>query len=321
MKKINIAIVGLGYIGKEHYKSIKNLNQYYKLNAICESNFLSEKNLDVKIYKNIHEMLLKDKNIDMVTICSPSYLHASQLRLILKFNKFAIVEKPMSINAKDIKGIKFESKFIIVQQLRLMPYFLNLKKNMSKLGKVYFVEMNSIINRNREYFKRSNWKGKIKFDGGAIYNQMSHHVDLISWLFGKIKDLKGFKSHNLGIGNEDTASISMKFKNNVICSFSYTLMQKNKSFGNILKIVAEFGTIIIYGKNFEKIKLIECKEFIQKSFNKIENNKFINKGYEEYYKEIYKIYKYKKSKVNISMNDSETTIYNLNLISKNLKKV
>lgn len=320
MRKINIAIVGFGYIGKEHYKCIKNLSLYYKLNAICESNFLSEKKLDVKIYKNIHEMLLKNKNIDMVTICSPSYLHASQLRLILKFNKFAIVEKPMTINVKDIKGIKFQSKFVIIHQLRLMPYFLNLKKIMEKLGKVYLVEINSTINRNIEYFNRSSWKGKIKFDGGAIYNQMSHHVDLLSWFFGKIKNIKGFKSYNLGIQNEDTASMAIRFRDNINCSFSYTLMQRNKSFGNVFKIVAEFGTIMIYGKNFEKIKLIECNNFIRESFEKIRKNQFMNKGYEEYYKEIYRVYNNKRCKTNISMNDSKITIYNLDQISKNLKK-
>ena len=177
-----ISLIGFGHIGKIHIQALRELKK--------DCNFLGF--YDIKNYRtntnryNSLIELLADKP-DIVVICTPSYTHVSLAKkCAMKGIKNIVIEKPISFNIKEINELDRVMKtnkvnFFPVNQLRMKENFQKLYKLIinKKLGKPFFVNINSFLNRNKKYFKNSEWKGIKKYDGGVLYNQFYHQIDLL----------------------------------------------------------------------------------------------------------------------------------------------
>lgn len=264
MTRLNFAIVGCGRIAQRHAEHINHIGS---LTAVCDIDFEKAKLLGNKYnanaYESIESLLLKEKDIDVVSICSPNGLHAEHSILALKAGCHVLCEKPMAITVHDcgemIKQAEMSNRrLFIVKQNRFNPPVVALKNilNDKRLGKIYSVQLNCFWNRNKDYYKNS-WKGTKELDGGTLYTQFSHFIDLIYWLIGDVKHVHAFTGnlgHSQVIEFEDTGVICMEFYNGALGTIHYTVNSYSKNMEGSLTVFGEKGTVKIGGQYLNELE-------------------------------------------------------------------
>jgi len=281
-KKINFGIVGLGHIGKKHISCISE-NKSCNLLGLCDQ--VSLKNLgldnltldiDSHFYTSLDQMLFNE-NIDVVSICTPNYLHASMAIKCLSNKKHVIIEKPMALSSHDADLIMAKSKEVnkhvfCVMQNRFSPTILWLKEIITNnnLGKINFVQVNCFWNRNLSYYESSDWHGKIDLDGGPLYTQFSHFIDIIYWLFGNFSIIKSdfFKfKNNSYVEFEDSGLISFMLDDNIFGSLMYSTSIFRQNFESSIIISGEDGTVKIGGQYMDKLEYCDIKNYKKPNFD------------------------------------------------------
>ncbi len=263
-EKVRFTIVGFGNIGKRHAAQILN-NSATELVAICDvkTDAMIDAPANVATYTDIDE-LLRNVDCDVVCICTPNYLHEPHSIAALAAGRHAVVEKPMALSTSECDNMiaaakKHGKKIFAVKQNRYNPPVHEVKKlvNSGALGKVYMIEVNCFWNRGDAYYAHSDWRGNKERDGGCLFTQFSHFVDILYYLNGSIIDAKGTianfaHQHNTEI--EDTGSFVMKAENGAIVSFNFTTSSYQRNMEGSITIFAEKGTIKIGGQYLNTIE-------------------------------------------------------------------
>lgn len=270
MKKINFAVVGYGRIGKRHAAIIDGYENA-ELVAVCD--IKEEKKSDVKVpfFKNIKELLNTNLSIDVICICTPNGLHAEQALQVLDARKNVVIEKPMALKKADCEAIIFKSlqvskQVFCVMQNRYSPpaQWLHKVLNGNLLGKVYMVQINCFWNRDDRYYTLDTWHGSKDLDGGTLFTQFSHFIDIMYWLFGDITNIQAaFQnfSHKETIDFEDTGLVHFDFVNGGKGCFNYSTSIFNQNFESTLTIVGEKGTIKVGGQYMEKVEYCHIENY------------------------------------------------------------
>jgi len=270
--KIKFGIVGCGRIAERHAEHITNQGE---LVAVCDIkqdrlNYFREK-YDCHIYLDLDEMLDDELDIDVISICTPNGLHAQHSIKSLKNGYHVLCEKPMSTSVVDAEKMINESlnankRLFIVKQNRFNPPVQAVKKAIEndKFGVIYSVQLNCFWNRNPNYYQSSDWKGTQKLDGGTLFTQFSHFVDLLYYFFGDISEAKGFSGnfgHSEIIEFEDTGTVAIKFYNGVIGTINYTVNSHKKNMEGSISIFGEHGTVKIGGQYLNELEYQNFNEF------------------------------------------------------------
>ena len=258
-RKIRFAIIGCGRIAQRHAEHISNLGQ---LVAVCDIKkeraiMLADK-YSCNFYENIDNLLYHDTDCDVVSVCTPNGLHADHTIKALKAGKDVICEKPMAISSEDCKRMIKEAQrnnksLFIVKQNRFNPPIIALKRVIDdgKLGKIINIQLNCFWNRNEQYYLNSDWKGKKSLDGGTLYTQFSHFIDLIFWLNGDIANVHAITKnlqHNGLIEFEDTGVIALEFENGALGTINYTVNSYGKNMEGSITVFGQKGTVKIGGQ-------------------------------------------------------------------------
>lgn len=270
MKKF--AIIGCGRIAKRHAENIARVG---KLIAVCDvvaekADALAEA-YKAKPYYSVDELLLAEKEVEIVAVCSPNGFHAEHIIKSLQAGKDVLTEKPLCLTKaaawQIIETEKFcRKKLFVVKSARYNPILQQLKKVMDEnsLGKLYSFHLNCIWNRGDDYY--TDWKGKLFPDGGTLYNQFSHYIDVMLWLFGEVEDIKGFKqnsAHGPSIEFEDNGAVALQMQNGAIGSFHWSVNAYQKNFEIALTITAEKGTVRIGGENLNEVQYLHTESPIE----------------------------------------------------------
>jgi UDP-N-acetyl-2-amino-2-deoxyglucuronate dehydrogenase len=278
MKKF--AIIGCGRIAKRHAENIARLG---KLEAVCD--VVAEraesfaKVYGAKAYSSVEDLLQNEKEVQIVAVCSPNGLHAEHIIKSLQAGKDVLTEKPLCLTKaaawQIIETEKYcRQKLYVVKSARYNPIVAQLKKAISEnlLGQLYSFHLNCIWNRNDDYY--TDWKGKLFPDGGTLYNQFSHYIDVMLWLFGDVADAKGFKAnkaHQSTIEFEDSGAVALEMQNGTIGSFHWSVNAYQKNFEIGMTIIAEKGTIKIGGENLNEVQYVLMENPIEFPSYKREN--------------------------------------------------
>lgn len=264
MNKIKFGIIGCGRIAQRHAEHIANNG---KLVAVCDiqkdkADALALK-YDARSYSDLNEMLTEEQSIDVVAICSPNGLHAEHSIAALRKGFHVLCEKPMALTVQDCGEMIKEAenanrRLFIVKQNRFNPPVAAVKKliDNGKLGKIQSVQLNCFWNRNNEYYQNS-WKGTKDLDGGTLFTQFSHFIDLLYWLVGDIKEVHSYIgnfNHQGIIEFEDAGSVAFKFYNGAIGTINYTVNSFEQNMEGSLTIFAEKGTVKIGGQYLNELE-------------------------------------------------------------------
>jgi len=261
---LRFAIIGCGRIAQRHAEQIKRFGH---LQAVCD--ILPEKadafaqQHDAKAFYTTELLLLQKQSIDIIVVCTPNGLHAFNSIDALNANFHVLCEKPMAIKTDDCKRMiaaaeKNKKQLFIVKQNRFNPPVQAVKKLLddNKLGKIFSVQLNCYWNRNPDYYKNS-WKGTKQYDGGTLFTQFSHFIDLLYWFFGDVKNVQAILSnatHQNIIEFEDTGVVNLEFENGVVGGIHYTVNSYQKNMEGSLTIFAEKGTIKIGGQYLNELE-------------------------------------------------------------------
>ena len=276
MKKIKFALVGCGRIAARH---AEHICKFGELLAVCDikpelAKKFGEK-YSCKHYTNFNEMLLNEREVDIISICTPNGLHALHSIMALRAGKHVLCEKPMALSVKDCERMIKEAedankRLFVVKQNRFNPPIIALRKALSenRLGRIFSIQLNCFWNRNEEYYKTSYWRGTKALDGGTLFTQFSHFIDLLYWLFGDIKNISAFinnYNHKDLIEFEDTGAIIMEFDDGAIGTINYTVNSYKQNMEGSITIFGEKGTVKIGGQylnilEYQNIKDYEIKD-------------------------------------------------------------
>jgi UDP-N-acetyl-2-amino-2-deoxyglucuronate dehydrogenase len=266
----NFGLVGFGNIGKRHANIIP---QFGVLKAICDTNVdaLKDRLPDVLYYHDIDEMLDTDPDLEIVVICTPNGLHAKHSIKALNRKLHVICEKPMALHYSDALAMKKAAQendvqLFIVKQNRFNPAITILKTLMEKksLGDIFSIQINCFWNRNATYY-RNEWRGRKDLDGGVLFTQFSHFIDLLIWLFGTPDHMHSFSknfNHTNQIEFEDSGVSIMSFNNGPIAGLHYSINAFEKSMEGSITIIGSKGTIKVGGEYLNNMDylILEDKE-------------------------------------------------------------
>jgi UDP-N-acetyl-2-amino-2-deoxyglucuronate dehydrogenase len=259
MKKLSIAVVGAGHIGSQHAKHASNLGS---LVAVCDikqdrAKIIAEQ-YQCTPYFSIDELLAGEKSLDLIAICTPNWLHAEHSIKALKRGCNVLCEKPMATTVRDCERMihtaeETNRRLFIVKQNRFNPPVKAVKKvvDEGKLGKILNVQVNCFWNRNREYYLGSDWRGKLKMDGGTLFTQYSHFIDLLYWFIGDVEETKAFTENYLHkdvVEFEDTGVVVLKFVNGALGTINFTIDSFGKNMEGSITLFGEKGTVKIGGQ-------------------------------------------------------------------------
>lgn len=262
------AITGCGRIAKRHAVQIAKQGI---LAAVCD--IIPEKANELaalygaKAYYSIEEMLAAEKNLTAVSVCSPNGLHALHSIKALEAGCNVLCEKPLCINIADGKKMiaaaeQSGKKLFVVKQNRYNPPVAFLKNLITTgaLGKVYSFQVNCFWNRPNEYY--SGWKGTKDLDGGTLFTQFSHFIDLLYWLLGDVATVKPLTKNfaHPSIAFEDTGAVLFEMVSGAIGSLNYTVNSYDKNMEGSITVFAENGTVKVGGQYLNELEYCNVKD-------------------------------------------------------------
>ncbi len=261
--KYSFGIVGCGRIARRHAEQIIKVG---KLVAACDidKQALHEmtEEFDCTGYASIELLLLQEPEIDIICICTPNGLHAQQAIASLKAGKHVLVEKPLALYSDDARQMiaeanKASRKLFVVKQNRYNPPVVAVKKllNEDKLGNILSFQINCFWNRPQAYYT-SAWKGTRELDGGVLYTQFSHFIDLLFWFLGEVKDVKSLSKNFIHptIEIEDCGVVLLEMLGGAIGTINYTTNSYQKNMEGSITLFGEKGTVKIGGQYLNELE-------------------------------------------------------------------
>lgn len=199
----NFAIIGIGgFVAPRHLQAIKdtgnNLVAAYDISdsvGIIDSffpnaDFFTEQEL---FDRHCTKIKNTERNIDIISVCTPNYLHDSHTRYALRLGCDVICEKPLVLNPWNIDAllrVEQETGHRVnnILQLRLHPSVIALKKKIDDgpKDKIYDVDLTYITSRGKWYY--TSWKGDVKKSGGIATNIGIHFYDMLAFIFGDVQE-------------------------------------------------------------------------------------------------------------------------------------
>ena len=270
-KNFRIALVGCGRISKNHFDAIEKIDGL-ELVAVCDADPIRAEQAaaerGVACFTS-YEKMLKEAKADVITIATPSGLHADQGVAAAQAGKHVVMEKPMAISLTGADALvhacdKAGVQLFVVKQNRLNPPIQLLKHAVDKnrFGRIYMASCTVHWARPQEYYDQAPWRGTWEFDGGAFMNQASHYVDLIQWLMGPVESVMA-KTATLArrIETEDSGVAILKFRSGALGSIEVTMLAYPRNLEGSITVLGEKGSVKIGGTAVNKVEFWQFAEY------------------------------------------------------------
>ena len=189
----------------------------------------------------------------------------------LEKKKNVVIEKPMGLTVADCEKIIFKAlqvsrQVFCVMQNRYSPPSIWIKDVIDRevMGSIYMVQLNCYWNRDERYYSGKNWKGINKLDGGTLFTQFSHFIDIMYWLFGDITQIQAKFSdfnHQTLTQFEDSGFVNFNFINGGMGSISYSTSVWDSNLESSMTIIAEKGSVKIGGQYMNEVEYCHIQDY------------------------------------------------------------
>jgi UDP-N-acetyl-2-amino-2-deoxyglucuronate dehydrogenase len=270
---IRFAVVGCGRIAGRHIEHIQNVG---RLVATCDTQqeraAAYAKQSGAMPFVNIEQMLAAQSDeIDVVSVCSPNGLHAAHAITALKAGCHVLCEKPMGLSVSECGEMiqaaeRANRRLFVVKQNRFNPPVAAVKQaiDAGRLGRIYSVALNCFWNRNPDYYLNDSWKGSRDLDGGCLYTQFSHFIDLLYWMVGDVVQAHAFAdnfSHEDTVEFEDSGVVALRFRNGALGTVNFTINSFQKNMEGSLTVFGEKGAVKIGGQYLNELEYQKIEDF------------------------------------------------------------
>lgn len=271
---VKFAIIGCGRISERHAEHISRLGV---LSAVCDTVVDRAEALasayGCPAYGSVEELIANEKGLDVVSICSPNGLHAQHAIAAFRAGFHVLCEKPMALTIQECSEMireaeKANRRLFIVKQNRFNPPVAALKLviDEGRLGRIYSVQLNCFWNRSNDYYRNS-WKGTKSLDGGTLFTQFSHFIDLLYWLVGDVKEVGAYVGnfHHRGVIEfEDAGAVILHFHSGAIGTINFTVNSHESNMEGSLTIFGEKGTVKIGGQYLNELEYQSIEGYVIK---------------------------------------------------------
>jgi UDP-N-acetyl-2-amino-2-deoxyglucuronate dehydrogenase len=287
-RMLKFSLLGYGHIGKVHKQAIEETIGA-ELVSIIDIN-IKKDDVDLPIYTSLEDFLDKDQETDVVVIATPNGMHKGHAIQCMEGGKHVLIEKPIALNSVDAKEImaaaeRTGKRVFSSMQLRFSPpvsFVKNLLENNS-LGKIFMVNIHCYWNRNKNYYMAREWHGSNEMDGGVLFTQFSHFIDIINYWFEETKctNASFYNFNHQGI-TEFADSGKLDFTaDEAVGSMIFTTSIYEKNFKSGIEIIAEKGTIEIGDQYLNEVKFSNLKNVVCSQNLSTEVRNFHPKAIEE----------------------------------------
>lgn len=281
MSKIKFAVVGCGHIGKRHASMIMG-NPNFELVALCDIKKREDLGLEnfpqVNFFDSLDNLLQSGLAIDAIAIATPNGHHEQQALQVIENNCHVVIEKPMALTKAGCEQIIFKAlqkhkQVFCVMQNRYSPPSVWLKEVLEAgtLGKIFMVQINCYWNRDDRYYKPdcktgkpTSWHGTKDLDGGTLFTQFSHFIDLMYWYFGDVTNINSRLNdfaHKNSTDFEDSGFVTFDFVEGGMGNLNYSTAVWDKNLESSITIVAENGSIKVGGQYMNEVEYCHIKEY------------------------------------------------------------
>jgi len=257
----NIGLVGLGYIGKTHLDAYRHIENG-RVTAICTKNEVKDKDIPGHFsgsFVTDYDELISKKDIDIVDICLPTYLHEEYIIKAADAGKHIICEKPLTLTLESANRImqavnKNKVRLFVGHVLRFWPEY-HLIKSYSQTDKLKDIE---IVHAKRlsQAPAWSDWFRYPDKSGGALFDLHLHDIDFVYYLLGKADTVYSVGAKNrYGAWDHVMTTITFKNKSKAFVEASHR-MPAGFPFTMSLRAQSSQGTLdfqIVAGENIENI--------------------------------------------------------------------
>lgn len=207
-------------------------------------------------YNDYHRMFDEHPEIDVVSVLTPSGLHAQHvIDIVSRYRKHIVVEKPMAlrlsdademIRACDEAGVRL---FVVKQNRYNLPVArLRQALEAGRFGRLTMGTVRVRWRRDQVYYDQDAWRGTWALDGGVFSNQASHHIDLLEWMLGDpVSVMAKTATYLSDIEVEDTGVAIIKFRSGALGVVEATTATRPKDLEGSLSILGERGSVVIGG--------------------------------------------------------------------------
>jgi predicted dehydrogenase len=226
---------------------------------------------EVPFYTDFSNMLAAHPDLEVVCVCTPNNMHAPLAIQALEAGCHVVVEKPMALSKIDAEELIYKSLqasrlVFCVMQNRYSPPSVWLKEMVTsrRLGAIYHVQVNCFWNRDNRYYKPGGWKGTADQDGGTLFTQFSHFVDIMFWLFGDIKNIQARLydfNHQTTTAFEDSGFVSFEFAKGGTGTINFSTSVWDKNLESSITIIAENGSIKVGGQYMNEVEYCHVKDY------------------------------------------------------------
>ena len=261
---IRYGIIGCGRIAPRHAQSLQQVSAAH-LVAVADlvesraSHFAAE--YGASAHTDYHELLARD-DIDAVSVCVPSGLHAQVAIDAMHAGKHVLVEKPIAITLADADRMIEVSRSSgrtmgVVLQNRYNHPMQALRQaiDAGKLGHLHLGSACVRWYRPQSYYE-DGWHGTWAMDGGALMNQSIHHIDALQWLMGPVATVNAFtatRAHKMEA--EDVGVAVVRFANGALATIEGSTLTWPQNLEGSVAVFGEHGSVKIGGTALNRIEL------------------------------------------------------------------
>jgi predicted dehydrogenase len=269
---LNIAIVGCGRIARRHADLLgKRQIQGARLVAVCDpvperaQAFASEHG--VPGHTSLEHMLAQP-GIDVVSVLTPSGLHAQHAIAAARTGRHVIVEKPMALTLEDADAMVQACEaagvsLFVVKQNRFNVPVVKAREALDagRFGRLVLGTVRVRWCRRQDYYDQADWRGTWALDGGVLANQASHHVDMLRWFMGPVARVHARGTTALvDIEAEDTAVATVEFRNGALGVIEATCAARPHDMEGSLSVLGATGAVEIAGLAVNKTRTWQFSE-------------------------------------------------------------
>lgn len=253
---LNFGLIGCGRVSPRHVQSLVE-HPRAKLVAVADiiqarTQRVADKTGAMAYIDYRH--LLDQENVDAVSICTPSGLHAQMAIQAMQAGKDVIVEKPMALSLEDADELIATAKatgrkLCVVLQNRYNPPMQDLRRivDEGRLGKLLLGNATVRWYRPQEYYE-DGWHGTWAMDGGALMNQSIHHIDALQWLMGDVQSVFAYTAtlaHEMQA--EDVGVVALRFKSGALGSIEGSTITYPENLEGSVALFGEKGSVKVGG--------------------------------------------------------------------------
>lgn len=253
MGEIGVALVGCGKIGQKHLQALvhqKALQLVATVDPDIERAEASAVAFDAEAFSTTEEMLDK-LSVDAVIVATPSGLHRLQTEKALRYGLHVLVEKPMALSYRDglamVRQADKANRILAVTQFnRMLPSVARAIEavQQGRLGKVIEGSLSVRWARPQSYYDAETWRGTRQMDGGVLFNQAIHALDILLQMMGPVEEVFAHAAtltHD--IESEDTVVGTLRFRSGALASVNATTSVPNTNFDERITVIGETGLI------------------------------------------------------------------------------